>query len=274
MESLKKLRIFNGNTLKILAAIFMFLDHLGFIFFQLGTPANTWLRGFGRLSMPLFAFMIAEGCRYTKNKVKYFFLLFGLGVGCQIVYMIFDPSQTYLGILLTFSISTLIIYAMQFAKKCFFPAPQEYSQNEAYEQTPTTAYNRLALKAASLLLVFSLIVLAFTLCHYVTVDYGFWGIMMPVFASIFDFHRIHAPDKLKRLDCLPVRILCMMLMEIMLIVTYVVPNFQLPSLLAFLLLFLYNGKKGKANLKYFFYVFYPLHLGLLQGVAMLLFELL
>jgi hypothetical protein len=120
METLKKLRIFNGNTLKILAAIFMFLDHFGLLFFREGTLANAWLRGFGRLSMPLFAFMIAEGCRYTKNKVKHFFLLFGLGAACQIVYIIFDPHTMYLGILLTFSISTLIIYAMQYAKKCFF----------------------------------------------------------------------------------------------------------------------------------------------------------
>ena len=58
----------------------MFLDHFGLLFFKDGTLANAWLRGFGRLSMPLFAFMIAEGCRYTKNKVKHFFLLFGLAV--------------------------------------------------------------------------------------------------------------------------------------------------------------------------------------------------
>ncbi len=274
METLKKLRIFNGNTLKILAAIFMFLDHFGLLFFSEGTLANAWLRGIGRLSMPLFAFMIAEGCRYTKNKVKHFFLLFGLGVACQIVYIIFDPSQTYLGILLTFSFSTLIIYAMQFAKKCFFPALQGNTCNEPSEKVSPSPYNRLVLKGASVLLVLTLIALAYTLSHFVVIDYGFWGIMMPVFASIFDFHGIPAPDKLKRLDCLPLRILCMMLMEIMLIKTHTIPEFQLPSLIAFLLLLLYNGKKGKANLKYFFYIFYPLHLGVLTGISMLLFQLL
>ena len=270
MEALKKLRIFNGNTLKILAAIFMFIDHLGILIF----PNELWLRDLGRLSMPLFAFMIAEGCRYTKNKIKHFFLLFGLGTACQIVYIIFDPSNMYLGILLTFSISTLIIYAMQFAKKCFFSAQEKtLSLGGEVAQAPLHSDNRLALKAASLMLVFTLIILAFTLCHFVTVDYGFWGVMMPVFASIFDFHRIPALDRLKKMDCLPVKILCMAIAEIMLIVTHVSPDFQTPALFAFLLLLLYNGEKGKANLKYFFYIFYPVHLGVLTGISMLLFML-
>ena len=88
METLKKIRFLNSNGLKLLAAIFMIIDHLGLIFY----PDLLWLRMLGRLSMPLFAFAIAEGCRYTKNKWKHFFLLFGLGTICQLVYFIFDPT--------------------------------------------------------------------------------------------------------------------------------------------------------------------------------------
>ena len=36
------------------------------------------------------------------------------------------------------------------------------------------------------------------------------------------------------------------------------------------LLYLYNGKKGKCNLKYLFYVFYPAHLIILFFVNLLL----
>ena len=42
---------------------------------------------------------------------------------------------------------------------------------------------------------------------------------------------------------------------------------QWVSLVAVLLLALYNGKRGKANLKYLFYVFYPLHLVVLFLIA-------
>ena len=65
---IKKLRFLNGNVLKIIAAILMVIDHIGFTFF----PSVMILRYIGRLAMPVFAFMIAEGCRYTKDKLRYF----------------------------------------------------------------------------------------------------------------------------------------------------------------------------------------------------------
>ena len=55
----------SGNALKIIAAISMVIDHVGLMFF----PTLKILRIIGRLAYPIFAFMIAEGCYYTKNKV-------------------------------------------------------------------------------------------------------------------------------------------------------------------------------------------------------------
>jgi undecaprenyl-diphosphatase len=45
---------------------------------------------------------------------------------------------------------------------------------------------------------------------------------------------------------------------------------QWPSLLALPLLYAYNGKRGKLKLKYFFYIFYPTHLVILEGIVMLM----
>jgi len=39
------------------------------------------------------------------------------------------------------------------------------------------------------------------------------------------------------------------------------------ALLSLPLLLLYSGKRGKWNMKYFFYIFYPVHLAVLQGIA-------
>lgn len=249
MDTLKNLRIFNINTIKVLAAVFMFIDHLGLMLY----PDLLWLRMIGRLSMPLFAFAIAEGCRYTRNKWKHFFLLFGLGAVCQAVYTIVDPNNLYFGILITFSFSTLMIYAMQFAKKCTFEKERKWWKS-------TLAW----------LLFAALVAWTYIFCQYFTVDYKFYGCMLPVFASIFDFHRIPAPDIVKKLDVLPLRVLCMAIPMIPLLFAGAM-GIQITwySLLAIPLLLLYNGQKGKRNMKYFFYIFYPAHLVLLEGIVVL-----
>lgn len=250
MDALKKIRILNGNTLKLLAAALMLVDHLGMIFF----PKVAILRAIGRLSMPIFAFMIAEGCRYTKNKLKHFLLLFGLGAGCQLFYFFFDPTQIYFGILITFSFSVLMIYALQYAKKCFF------DDSVGFWKT-----------AAACALFFGLVGGVFVFCKVFHVDYGFFGTMIPVFASLLDFRGVPAPDVYKKFDSIPLRILCMIPPMLMIIAANTL--FALPSLLAIPILLLYSGEKGKWNMKYFFYIFYPAHLALLEGLYMLIYVL-
>ena len=114
---LKGIRIFNTNAIKFLAAALMVIDHVGLLFF----PTSPVFRWIGRLSLPLFAFAVSEGCRYTKNKVKHFALLFGLAALCQIVYYVAMESL-YMCILVTFSLSVLTIYALQYCKKQLFKA--------------------------------------------------------------------------------------------------------------------------------------------------------
>lgn len=46
---------------------------------------------------------------------------------------------------------------------------------------------------------------------------------------------------------------------------------EITAPLAFLPIYFYNGERGKPNLKYFFYLFYPLHLLLLGAIRNLLF---
>ena len=100
-----------GNTLKIIAAIAMLIDHVGLMFF----PEIALFRIIGRLAFPIFAFMIAEGCKYTRSRLRYFLQLFGLALGCQIVYFIADGSM-YLSVLFTFSLAVLTIFALQYCK--------------------------------------------------------------------------------------------------------------------------------------------------------------
>lgn len=225
----QKFAILNGNHLKLIAAITMLLDHAGIMLF----PGITLFRILGRLSYPIFAFMIAEGCRYTRNKLRYFLMVFGLGTACQLVYFFFS-GDTYLNILLTFSCSILLIYALQ-------------ASHQPGKQTLWS------------ILFCAGFLLAYGLTRIITIDYGFWGIMTPVFAALF-------PGKVKTGSKLPV----LMLFVGLLFLGADLGGIQHYALLAVPLLLLYSGKRGKANLKYFFYIFYPVHLAVLQGIAMLI----
>lgn len=62
----------NTFQIKLIAVILMVIDHVGYFLF----PDILILRIIGRLSFPLFAFLIVKGYGYTRNKWRYFFRLF------------------------------------------------------------------------------------------------------------------------------------------------------------------------------------------------------
>lgn len=49
----------------------MFVDHIGLVFF----PNDEYLRVIGRLSFPIFAFLVAEGFVHTRSRTKYLYRL-------------------------------------------------------------------------------------------------------------------------------------------------------------------------------------------------------
>ena len=227
----QKFAILNGNHLKLIASFTMLLDHAGILLF----PHVRLFRILGRLAYPIFAYMIAEGCRYTRNKLRYFLLVFGLGAVCQLVYYFFT-GDTYLNILLTFSCSILLVYALR-----------------AMYQAKTWQ------KEALWSIVFAAGFLgAYGLTRILSIDYGFWGIMTPVFAS-FAFAR-----KMPRWASV------LLLGAGLVLLAADLGGIQHYGLLALPLLLLYSGERGKTRMKYFFYIFYPVHLAVLQGIAMLL----
>lgn len=242
-----KICFLSGNMLKVLAAIFMTIDHIGVLLL----PNIAILRYIGRLAYPIFAFMIAEGARYTKNKVRYLGLIAGLAFICQLVYYFFDNGSLYMCILVTFSLSIILIYSLQFMKKCLFEA----------------GANSLK-KIIGILVFLSALTLVYLLNEWFTIDYGFLGCVAPVFASLLDFRGIEVSDVLVRLDNLYLRIGVFGIGILMLAIRS--GGMQYFSLLALALLFLYSGTRGRLKMKYFFYLFYPLHLVALEGIYILI----
>ncbi len=63
----------NANQLKIIAMLAMTVDHLVAVIYP-NYPTDWWIIGLhiiGRLAAPVFWFFIAEGYHYTRNKKKY-----------------------------------------------------------------------------------------------------------------------------------------------------------------------------------------------------------
>ena len=225
----------------------MVCDHVGVILF----PKIEILRIIGRLSFPIFAYLIAEGAKHTKNKPRHFLTMFSFAAVIQIVYFIYDRSLE-MSVLVTFTLSLVIIYALDALKAQVFALK--------------TRWYGILLTA---LLFVGSIALAFALDKTVDLDYGFSGCLLPVFPSLFNIPKTErATEVFEKLDRKLPRVMMTSLGILLLSFDY--GGTQFFSLLTIPLLLIYSEKRGKYNMKYFFYVFYPLHLVLLQGIAWLI----
>ena len=102
----------SGNQLKLIALISMTVDHLGLILFG----QYTVLRILGRLAFPIFAYMIAEGCRYTRSMGKYLASLLAVALLCQTAYFV-TLGSLYMCIMVTFSLSVGICWLVRIAQE-------------------------------------------------------------------------------------------------------------------------------------------------------------
>ena len=237
----------SASVLKLLACILMTVDHVGVILF----PGVRILRIIGRLAFPLFAFFIAEGCHYTKNKLRRFLMIFGIGVA-YLIFFYFYEHKVQGSIFLTFSISILMIYLLDFCK--------------AFMLRDFRWYKPLLV----LLLLGAGTALSYLFFDLIYSDYGFYGMMVPVLVSLFDFKSLEVPRVIRFLDSHPVRLLCLAVGLILVWKSPRTAQIQVYSLLSLIPLALYNGKLGFRTWKYGFYLFYPLHLAVLEGIAMLI----
>ncbi len=221
-----------SNQLKIIAMITMTCDHVGL---QL-LPQFPILRIIGRLALPIYAYMIAEGCRYTRDRKKYFLRLFGLGAVCQVVYFIAMRSL-YQCILITFSMSVLVIFTCDRVK------------------TKGNLSKFAVIVTAILSVRFFCDVLPALLPYTdFSTDYGTCGVFLPILVWL-------GKNKKQKLLLLTIGL-------ILLALDY--GGAQWFGLAAIPLLALYNGKRGTANIGKLFYFYYPIHLVVIQGLSLIL----
>lgn len=216
-----------GNQLKILAMITMTVDHVGMQLF----PQFLWLRVIGRLAMPIYAYMIAEGCRHTRDRKRYLLRLLGMGVLCQVGYFV-AMGSLYQCILITFSLSVCLI--------CLLDVVRGKKSLQAWGR----------LMAGVMLAFFLCVVLPEILpgTDY-AVDYGLPGVLLPVL--------IYAAGTKGLLLGLA-------------FVALQYGGIQWYAFAAVPLLLCYNGKRGRLHIGKWFYWYYPVHLVVIYAIDLLI----
>lgn len=271
---------FTGNELKVMAAVSMFLDHLGYFVY----PEFEILRVFGRLSFPIFAFFIYQGTKYTKNKFRYFSTMFLMGI-VGMAGLWWYAGILYGNILITFSLSVLLIYSVQ-RIKALLDSKISILSSSAYKE---------------IMLFLFLMYIIERLCQIIVIDYGFIGILVPVVAAAVDkeiFYGKRVSEGIGTINT-PVsdeyksnslaergvneqrsigqdtnsarrrinRQFVLAAFGVMLFVLAERVNYvQYFGLFALVPLYFYNGTVGTYKMKYFFYWFYPLHFVVVAGI--------
>lgn len=230
MNSILKRGILSGNSLKLIALLAMTIDHIGAYLL----PQYSILRIIGRLAFPVFAYMIAEGCKYTKNRRRYLSDMTYLAFICQAASFITTRSLN-MCIIVTFSLSITIIYTIDYMLK----------------KRDTKSF------AAALIVLFAVYFVSEMLPKALigtdyNIDYGFFGILTPVFIYL-------GKSKLEKIS---------MAAFALVLVASALGGVQWYALLTMPLLIMYNGKRGKMKLKNLFYIYYPAHLAVIYLIGL------
>ena len=237
----------SNTTLKIIACVSMLIDHIGMIFF----PDEFVFRCIGRIAMPIFAFFIGQGCRYTKNRLKYFLQIFLLGVFCQAVDTAYELAtgtfkNLYCNILITFSLSIVICFA-------FIDLDKAIQSQDKKQIIKTATWFAITILGAYCIIRFTDNVIGIPF----SVDYGLRGVLLPLCACVFT----KKPQQL---------ILFGLALVLQMIVLHKNVYFILFSAISLIFLWFYNGSYGNKKLKYFFYIFYPTHLAALHLLSIII----
>lgn len=213
--------------LKLIAIVTMLIDHIGLLFF----PNIILFRIIGRLAFPLFAFTIANGAYHTHNIRAYLFRLIIFAFISQIPFALTvgaqSPVSPELNIFFTLALGLIAIMVMQ----------------------KTTSPFIQLIAAITTALIATLI----------NSDYGAVG----VFSIIFFYRFFHDYKRLIISQAFLFTVPFALELSNVTSLNYLYSNFIQPwAIIAVFLIMLYNDKQGR-RLKYFFYLFYPLHLLLL-----------
>lgn len=234
----EKLRLSNSQ-IKYLGAFFMFLDHFALILLPGSSLSYLILRGLGRLAAPIFFWSVSQGALYTRRPLRYLGILAGFGLVFQLVFLLaeggslspMDLLTSYKNIFLTLSIGVGAILLWKKGRE----------KN---------------------VLLFPILIGFPLLGEWLNVDYGWYGVLMIMVFYVFR-------EKKSSLILMIGLLNLLQLLEGSLKGELFWGLLQCLSMAVLPLILLHSGERGRGS-KWFFYLFYPLHLLGLQLLQHLL----
>lgn len=227
---MNRLKIINASTLKWIAIVAMIIDHIGYGFF----PELQIFRLIGRLAFPIFAFLLTEGYKHTRNKWKYLARLSVFAVISEILYdyyfyntfVYFESQNIFFELAL--GLLTIIIIDRSF-----------YVKNKNI-----SIIVKVIVASVSCFVAF--------LCHF---SYEHIGIIVIICLYYFFEYPIYSS----------------LVMFVALFIRYDI-DIAVCTIIALIPIVLYNGKIGVTGkkLKWLFYVIYPLHLLVLSIIKIMI----
>ena len=214
----------------------MTIDHIGVVF---GTPFYNLLRAVGRLSFPIFAFLLTEGYVHTKSFSKYFLRLLVLALISEVIYdYVFFGSFIYIdanNIFFTLALGLLTLFLLDKSKGLI----KRYFKDKV---------DLVIILPITYLLI---VVIMGLMGEFLSFSYGMLGILVISFFYLFKDN------------------FALVVISVSLSTLILGEGMQYFSLLSLILIYFYNKKLGK-KCKVFFYLYYPLHILVLGVIRMLI----
>ncbi|MBQ9492825.1 MAG: hypothetical protein IJR54_03715 [Oscillibacter sp.] len=239
----------SAHTLKWIAIVTMAIDHTGHICYKwLGwsTPYLT-MRFIGRIAFPIFAVLLLEGFRYTRNRWKYLRNLLVFAILSEIPFDLaltgWENRYTSQNIFWTLSLGLFGVMAAETCVRRRIPRP--------------------------VALFCALLPMAAAACvgEWLSVDYHFWGVAL--IELVYCGETAVSYLFRGRVSAQTLRNMGAAFGIVLWAVSYDLSHGwinELYGLAALLPILLYNGERGRYRLsKWFFYGFYPAHLLILYA---------
>ena len=112
--------IMSSSSLKIVACAAMLLDHVAWTWFSVSSPVGIVMHIIGRITMPVMAFMIAEGYVHTHDITRYVVRLLVFAIISDFPFILFERSTIRHDVIFTLLFGLLAIWILDSRIPIFF----------------------------------------------------------------------------------------------------------------------------------------------------------